>query len=641
MQRVTLYVFSILACVFALASLLVPRKLFVNAGGAPALIPRKILFGNAARFAPLISPDGTKLSYSAPFNGVMNLWVKPIDGSNSDRVVTRSTKQPIDTHYWAPDSKQLLYLQDNQGDENYHLYGVDLETMKVRDYTPFEGISVPGIETSLKCKDSIVLAMNKDNKELFDYYKLNLNDGNLVLILKNPGNYAGVVFDKQLQPRAIKTKNKDGSSDVLYWSNNAWLPVFSWNPENAFESYIFGLADDNVSLYLKDTTHSNTSSLILFNPSTKASEVIANDPEYDLGGILQDLYTNKLLAVTFYREKKVFKIIDEQFGTHLRSMLTLSDGDLALISNNDDQTKYTLAFDSDCKGKVYYMYDVCTKKGTLLFKARPDLETYALAPMKSITFKSRDGLTIHGYLTLPVGVENKNLPLVIYVHGGPQVRDEWGYEPTVQWLSNRGYAVLQVNFRGSTGYGKAFERAGDREWGRNMQNDLVDAVEWAIQNGIADPKRVAIFGGSYGGYAALAGVTFTPDLFACAISLCGPSNLITLLESMPPYWSIFKADLYRRVGDISETEFLKSRSPLFAADKLKVPLFIAQGARDPRVKQAESEQFVAALKAKNIPYEYLLIEDEGHGFAKPENDIQFHAAAEAFLAKHLGGRFEA
>ncbi len=636
-MKISLY--PIIACTVIGASFFMFKQPLTKEATMPRLIPRSVLFGNPERIAPRISPNGTKIAYSAPFNGVMNLWVKSIDGDQGE-VITKSTDQPIMSYFWSPDGNQLLYLQDGNGDENSHVYGVDLETKKVRDYTPFENTRASVVEMSRNIKDTVLIAMNKENKALFDYYKLNLVDGTTELILKNPGTYSGVVFDKRFQPRAINSKNEDGSLDVLYWQDGAWVKVFTWDPENAVQSGLASLAEDDVSLYLESTTDSNTSTLVLFNPLTKTSKIIAQDPEYDFGGMWQDANTNKLLAVSFYKERKIYQALDAEFEKHLTAMLALNPGNMNIVSTNDDETVYIIAFSSDTHSTLYYSYDARTKKGTFLFKAHPDRDAYTFAPMQPISFKSRDGLKIHGYLTLPVGIEGKSLPLVLFVHGGPHLRDNWGFSDRVQWLSNRGYAVLQVNYRGSRGYGKMFERAGDREWGRNMQNDLVDAVEWAVKEGIADPKKVSIFGGSYGGYAALAGVTFTPDLFACGVSLCGPSNLQTFLETIPPYWNIYKSDLYRRIGDISETEFLKSRSPLFAADKLKVPLFIAQGGRDPRIKQAESEQFVAALKEKNIPCEYLLVEDEGHGFVKPHNKMCFYAQAEAFLAKHLGGRHE-
>ena len=320
----------------------------------------------------------------------------------------------------------------------------------------------------------------------------------------------------------------------------------------------------------------------------------------------------------------------------------IHQGDFFIISRDNADTTWVVAFTVDNGPVPFYAYDRKSQKATFLFDNQPELNKYTLATIEPISFTSRDGLTIHGYLTLPQGEQKTDLPMVLNVHGGPWGRDAWGYRPDAQWFANRGYACLQVNFRGSTGYGKNFLNAGDREWGRNMHNDLVDAVQWAIDKGITDPKKVAIFGGSYGGYAALVGATFTPDLFCCAVDIVGPSNLNTLIRTIPPYWSTFRATFHKRVGNPdTEEEFLNSRSPLFRVDQIKIPILIGQGANDPRVKQAESEQIVEAMKSKGIDYEYMLFPDEGHGFAKPENRLKFYAAAEKFLAKYLGGRYEA
>ena len=370
--------------------------------------------------------------------------------------------------------------------------------------------------------------------------------------------------------------------------------------------------------------------------------VIAEDPQYDVGNVIVHPDTHDVQAVAFNKDRNEWLVLDESIKKDFDNIGDIHRGDFFIISRDDADTTWVVAFTVDNGPVPFYAYDRKSQKATFLFDNQPELNKYTLATIEPISFTSRDGLTIHGYLTLPQGEQKTNLPMVLNVHGGPWGRDAWGYRPDAQWFANRGYACLQVNFRGSTGYGKDFVNAGDREWGRNMHNDLVDAVQWAIDKGIADPKKVAIFGGSYGGYAALVGATFTPDLFCCAVDIVGPSNLNTLIRTIPPYWSTFLATFHKRVGNPdTEEEFLNSRSPLFKADQIKIPILIGQGANDPRVKQAESEQIVEAMKSKGIDYEYMLFPDEGHGFAKPENRLKFYAAAEKFLAKHLGGRYEA
>jgi dipeptidyl aminopeptidase/acylaminoacyl peptidase len=369
--------------------------------------------------------------------------------------------------------------------------------------------------------------------------------------------------------------------------------------------------------------------------------VLAEDPEADVSGVLLDPDTRDPQVVMFLRDRMTYTVLDESVAADLAAVRALHPGDPSFTGRDEDNEVWLIAFNVDAGSVSYFFYDRVTRTGRPLFTARPALSGYELAPMEPFSFPARDGLVVHGYATFPPGLGRANLPAVVDVHGGPQARDTWGYNPEAQWLANRGYLCLQVNYRGSTGYGKAFVNAGDREWGAKMHDDLLDAVEYAVGQGWADRSRVAIYGGSYGGYAALVGAAFTPDVFCCAVDIVGPSNLKTLLESIPEYWKPVIAQLYRRVGNPeTDTEFLWSRSPLSRARDIRIPLLIAQGANDPRVKQAESEQIVAALTDAGIDHEYMLFPDEGHGFAKPENRIKFYTAAERFLAKYLGGRYE-
>jgi dipeptidyl aminopeptidase/acylaminoacyl peptidase len=379
----------------------------------------------------------------------------------------------------------------------------------------------------------------------------------------------------------------------------------------------------------------------LLDLSSRKTEVLVEDPRYDVSGVVVHPDTHAVQAAAVQRARTEWFVLDEAVREDFEALENLGRGDFSVTSRDRADENWLVAVDSDDGGASYHAYDRRAKRGEHLFDARPELADYALAKMEPVSFTSRDGLEVEGYLTLPPGVAPENLAMVLNVHGGPWARDGWGYDPEAQWFANRGYACLQVNFRGSTGYGKEFLNAGNREWGGRMHDDLVDAVGWAVERGVADPERVAIYGGSYGGYAALVGATFTPDLFRCAVDIVGPSNIITLIESVPPYWKPLIATFTERVGDPeTEPEFLKSRSPLFFVDRIRIPLLIAQGANDPRVKQAESEQIVSAMKERGVDHEYLLFEDEGHGFARPENRLKFYSAAEEFLAKHLGGRVE-
>ncbi|HXV28401.1 MAG TPA: S9 family peptidase, partial [bacterium] len=435
----------------------------------------------------------------------------------------------------------------------------------------------------------------------------------------------------------------DGGDDLWVRDDekSPWRKLIDWNFEDAMLGGIFGFSKDGRFLYLRDSRGVNTAQLVKMDIQSGTVDVLMNDREYDLGSVLMHPDTYEIQMVSFEKEKREWKALDPPLEEDLEAIGRLQEGDFFVASRDNGLENWIIGFSTDDAPINFYFYYPLSKKGTFLFTARPDLEKYQLAEIKPVFFKARDGLTVHGYLTLPPGIKPEKLPLVIAVHGGPWSRTTWGYDPEAQWLANRGYAALDINYRGSSGYGKGFLNAGNKEWGRKMHEDLVDAVRWAVGEGIADPERIAIYGGSYGGYAALVGATFTPDLFRCAVSIVGPSNLITFIRSTPPYWKNFLANLYKRVGNPdTEEAFLKSRSPLFRVDQIKIPILIAQGANDPRVKQAESEQIVEAMKEKGIDHQYLLFKDEGHGFVKSGNRLKFYAEAEKFLSKHLGGRYE-
>ena len=606
------------------------------------LIPREIIFGNPEKTMARISPDGLMLAYLAPVNDVLNMWVRTI-GEEDDRPVTRDDNRGIQRYFWAGDSKHVMYLQDAGGNENWRLYGVNLETDEIEDLTPFDNVQARVVDRNKHFPNELLIGMNKENPRVHDVYHLDLTTGELEPVTKNPGNVSDWLADADFRVRAATMATPEGGYDLMTRENEEgeWQKLLTWDSENSYTSYPVSFSRDGKQIYLIDSRDANAGRLVKMEIATGDMEVVAEDPQYDIAGVMMHPDTYEIQAVSFLKARKEWKILDESVKADFAALAELDRGDFTIPARDDADEKWLVYFDKDNGPVSYWVYDRKTKTGTYLFNQRPALSEYTLANMEPIAFESRDGLTIHGYITYPPGKERKELPMVLDVHGGPWARNTWEYNAQAQWFANRGYVCLQVNFRGSSGYGKDFINAGDREWGARMHDDLVDAVNWAIEQGIADPQRVAIFGGSYGGYAALVGATFTPDLFCCAVDGAGPTNLVTLIKSIPPYWSTMLAAFHKRIGNPdTEEEFLKSRSPLFKVDNIKIPILIQQGANDPRVPQAEAEQIVEAMKKKGIEYEYMLFEDEGHGLAKPENRLKFFAAAEKFLAKHLGGRYE-
>src|SRR6266566_3126594 len=554
------------------------------------LIPRDILFGNPVKTSPQVSPDGKQMAYLAPVNNVLNVWVGTI-GQDDDRPVTNDVERGIRFYTWAADNKHILYLQDVGGNENWRLYATNLESQETRDLTPFENVQARVIDRDKHFPNELLIGMNKDNPQVHDVYHLDLASGELTLVTKNPGNIVGWVTDANFKVRGALAMAPDGSMHLQVRQNeeSEWTEIVTWGPEDNQTSGPIGFTLDGQSIYLQDSRDYNAGRLVKMDIATGAITVIAEDPEYDVGSTMIHPDTREIQAVAFDRDRLEWSVLDDSIKADFEYIRDLHRGDFSVSSRDDADATWIVAFTVDNGPVPFYAYDRKTRTATFLFDNQPALNKYTLATMEPISFTSRDGLTIHGYLTLPPGEERKNLPLVLNVH-----------------------------------------------------DDLVDAVNWAVERGIADPKKVSIFGGSYGGYAALVGATFTPDVFCCAVDIVGPSNIITLIQTIPPYWAPLVSIFHQRVGDPStEEEFLKSRSPLFKVDQIKIPMLIGQGANDPRVKQAESEQIVEAMRSKGIDYEYMLFPDEGHGFAKPENRLKFYAAAEKFLAKYLGGRYEA
>jgi dipeptidyl aminopeptidase/acylaminoacyl peptidase len=559
--------------------------------------------------------------------------------------VTDDTDRGIRAYTWAKDGRHLLYVQDTGGDENWRLYDVDLETMERRDLTPFEGIQARIIATRKSHRDEVLVGLNRDNPQLHDVYRLDLKTGELVKEIDNPG-YAGWLADEDMVVRGAIAPLPDGGYDFLVrdGADAAWRTLLTIPADDVTASDALAFTGDGQSLVAISSLGVNTGRLTIIDLDPNSSgegRVLLEDPEADVTGALLHPDTREPQIAVILKDRAEYHVLDPAVEPDYQAIRALHSGDPGFAGRDEADATWLVGFTEDAGPVHYFAYDRASRTGAFLFSSRPELAAYELARMEPFSFTARDGLTVHGYVTFPPGAGRTGLPAVLNVHGGPQARDAWGWDPEAQWLANRGYLCIQVNYRGSTGYGKAFVTAGDREWGAAMHDDLLDAVAYVVAQGWADPAKVAIYGGSYGGYAALVGAAFTPDVFCCAVDIVGPSNLQTLLESIPPYWAPMKMQLFKRVGNPeTDQEFLWSRSPLSRARDIRIPLLIAQGANDPRVKQAESEQIVAALKEAGIEHEYMLFPDEGHGFAKPQNRLKFYAAAERFLARYLGGRFE-
>jgi len=605
----------------------------------PTLIPRSVLFGNPQKASPMVSPNGKLLAYLAPDdNGVLGIWVRTI-GKADDHLVASDPVRPIRNLLWQADSHHVLFEQDKNGDENTHVYQADIQSKTVRDLTPYPGVKANIDSIDPKYPNTLLVDMNKRDKTLFDVHRINLRTGADELDVQNPGNVSGWVADNDLQIRAALVQNPDASSTIIVRDDtkSPWRPIATYSPEDGFAAPQ-AFSADNKSLYVTTAFDFNAARLLRYDVKAGTFNAVVSDPVYDVGGVLIDARTRNVVAANVERDRNEWEVLDPAYAADFATIKALHPGDFSFTSQSDDGRHLVVQYVVDDGPVNYYEYDRGTRAATFLFVSRPQLQQYTLASMTPVQYQARDGLMIHAYLTLPVGVDPKNLPLVLLVHGGPWARDSWGYNPYPQWLANRGYAVLQPNFRGSTGYGKSFLNAGDRQWAGTMHTDLLDAKAWAVSQGYADPKKVCIMGGSYGGYATLAALAFSPTEFTCGIDIVGPSNLNTLLASIPPYWKTERAVFTKRMGD--SEEFLNTQSPLFKADKITAPLLIGQGLHDPRVNVRESDQIVAALRKANKDVEYVVFPDEGHGFARPENNIRFNAATEVFLAKYLGGRVE-
>ncbi|HEY0043587.1 MAG TPA: S9 family peptidase [Allosphingosinicella sp.] len=616
------------------------------------LIAREKIFGNPTQTAGRLSPDGKWLSWIAPRDGVLNIYVAPASNPKAAKPLTNERQRPIRQYYWAPDSRQILFINDKGGDENFLLYGVDIASAEQRALTPFDKTRVQIVNISSETPGRILVGVNNRDARWHDVHSLDLKSGKLTPVIENTGGYAGFLADEQLVVRvATKTRPDGGSAFYRVAANKVdEKPFEEVTLEDSQTTQPVGFTTDGKTMYWIDSRGRDTAALVAQDVASGKKTVIAENMKADIGGALTNPKTGRVEAYAANYLKNEWTPIGGAVKGDLAFLQSNLKGEISVTSRTDADDKWVVAVDPVTAPSSAYLYDRKAKTLTKLYTTRPELEGAPLAAMHPVEIKSRDGYTLVSYLTLPPGSDpdgdgrpSKAVPMVLLVHGGPWGRDAYGYNSYHQWLANRGYAVLSTNFRASTGFGKKFISAGDLQWGTTMQDDLFDAVDWAVGRGVTSPDKVAIMGGSYGGYATLAGLAFTPDKFACGVDIVGPSNLNTLLKTIPAYWEAGKVQFYKRMGDPTTPEgqaLLNERSPLFKADKITKPLLIGQGANDPRVNVAESEQIVAAMKAKNIPVTYVVFPDEGHGFARPVNNIAFNAVAENFLAKCLGGRAE-
>ncbi|NOY42355.1 MAG: S9 family peptidase [Planctomycetes bacterium] len=622
----------------------------------PELIPRNILFGNPQRASARLSPNGKWLSFLAPVDGILNIWVGPFDDFTKAKPVTDEKKRDIRGHYWAYTGEHVLYSQDKGGDENWHVYATNVTTGETKDLTPLEKVRAEIEDISYKFPDEILVGLNDRDPRLHDIYRVNVITGKRELLQINQG-VAGYMTDDEFRVRFALNYTPEGGKVLLKPKTEGetgegaeWEDFVRVGPEDVMTTGPAGFDKSGNVLYLQDSRDRDTGALYAVDLSTGKSTLVAEDSRADVGSIISHPTEKTIQAVGFTYSRREWTILDESIRPDLDYLATVEDGELIVTSRTLDDSQWTVAYVLDDGPIKFYRYDRTNRKAHYLFSSRDELDNYTLVKMHTPVIKSRDGLNLVSYLSLPAesdpdgdGRPNSPLPMVLDVHGGPWARDGWGYNSTHQWLANRGYAVLSVNFRGSTGFGKNFSNAAAGEWSGKMHDDLIDAVNWAVENGIAQRDKVAIMGGSYGGYATLVGLTFTPDVFACGVDIVGPSNLVTLLKNVPPYWLPFMPVMKHRVGDVDTEEgraALEKKSPLNYVDRIERPLLIGQGANDPRVTQVEADQIVEAMTAKKIPVTYVLYPDEGHGFSGEHNRMSFNAVTEAFLAENLGGRYQ-
>ena len=622
----------------------------------PPLLDRELIFGNPEYARSQISPDGKYISFIRPLDGTMNVWVKGVDEAfEAARPLTAETARPVQQYFWSRDSKYIMFVQDQSGDENFNVYAVNpadkpavgSKVPSARNITAGKGVRAIIQSVPKSDSDAIIVGINERDKAWHDIYKVKISTGERTLIKENKDRLQGLIFDNADKLRLSLRSPQNGDIEILRLNDDGTSTVIY--SCNLFESCApVAFHKDNKRIYIQ--TNKGDLDLIelqLLDVASGKVEKVEGDPlgKVDLSGVNISEVSKEIISTTYEDDRVRILWKDKSYENDYNKIKKmLGDRDVNFQSATADETKFVVVTYSDVDPGTVWLYDRKSGKLKTLYQVREKLDRKALSPMTPIKYRSSDGLEIPAYLTLPKGVSPKNLPLIVFPHGGPWARDSWGYNSYSQFWANRGYAVLSMNFRGSTGYGKKFLNAGNNEWGQKMQDDITWGVKHLVANGTVDTKRVGIMGGSYGGYATLAGVAFTPDVYAAGVAIVAPSNLKTLLESIPPYWEAGRVIFYKRMGDPNTPEGLaqmKRQSPLYSADKIKTPLMVVQGANDPRVKQRESDQIVVALRDRNYPVEYILAPDEGHGFARPVNNMAMVAAAEKFLAKHLGGRYQA
>ena len=639
-----------LACVFLTASITTAQG---NKNGPAPLIDRDVIFGNPEIAAAELSPDGKFIAFLKPWKDTRNVYVKGVsEPFSAARLLTTETKRPVAGYLWSRDSKYILYAKDNDGDENFNVFAVDplakpaagADAPPSRDLTGLKGVRVILYEVPKSDADIVYIGLNDRDKAWHDLYRLKISTGEKTLIRKNTERITGWVFDLKGRLRLATRSAENGDTEMLRVDTDGFTKVYSCSVFETCQPLQFQPGDQRI--YMETNKGAELISLVLFDPQTGKSEMVESDPlgKVDLGGALFSESTDELVETWYFADRVKTYYKNKAFGVDVHWIEErFPDQEIKVVSRTKDEQVWLVTAVSDTEPGQTFLFDRKAHALTPQFKIREKLPRADLAEMKSVTYRSSDGLEIPAYLTLPKGLQPKNLPALIIPHGGPWGRDEWGYNSLAQFFANRGYAVLMPNFRGSTGYGRKFLDAGNLEWGRKMQDDVTWGVKYLVSEGIADPKRVGILGGSYGGYATLAGVAFTPDLYAAAVDIVGPSNLITLLDSIPPYWEAIRKLFYARMGDPTTPPgkaLLMEESPLNSSNNIKTPLLVAQGANDPRVNRREAEQIVIALRDRGFPVEYLLAPDEGHGFARPVNNLALFMESEKFLAKHLGGRYQ-
>jgi dipeptidyl aminopeptidase/acylaminoacyl peptidase len=612
-----------------------------------ALPARRVFFADPDYSNVRLSPDGEHLAYVAPLNGVRNLWLAPAADPRQARPLTRVADRDISTYFrWAYTNQHIVFFQDRGGDENWRASSVDIATGATVLLTPPQGVRALVQEASYRFPDQMLFRHNERDKRFFDLYRFNVVKGGSELLYENH-EYVWLVTDSAFRLRLAGRYAANGDCEIFERRDKDWIP-FGRIPIGDLDSTdLIDFSDDGNTLYMLDTRGRDKAALVAVDMATRQSSVIAEDDAADIAGADFDPKTRRPLAAYAVRDRVHWHAIERSAATELAMLADYGPGDPEFVSRSDDNRKVTVFFERDASSGEYVLIEHGAEKVRPLYMQRASLAQVQLRPMEPVVIAARDGLTLNGYLTMPapgpVATAAAKLPLVLVIHGGPYLRDRWGFNSVHQWLASRGYAVLSVNYRGSTGYGKAFVTAADHEWGGRMHDDLIDAVNWAIARGFADPKRVGFYGGSYGGYSALVAATKTPEVFACIVDEFGISNLMTFMATIPPYWGPFFSVWKNRLGDPATEAgraFLRDRSPLTHIERARRPILIAQGMRDVRVVAAESEQMVRALQANKIPVTYLTFPDEGHGFVRPENRLAFTAVAEAFLAKHLGGQYQ-